>query len=40
MSRAFILRAGGSLKDKDNIAGSLDLPNGMGSMPFTMKRQP
>lgn len=34
------LRAGGLLKDKDNIAGSLDLPNGMGSMPFTMKRQP
>lgn len=36
----FELRAGGLVKDKDNIAGQLEAPNGMGSFPFTMKRTP
>lgn len=34
------LRAGGLVKDKDNISGSLEAPNGMGNFPFTMKRVP
>lgn len=36
----FELRAGGVVKDKDNITGALEAPNGMGSFPFTMKRTP
>ncbi|MEO7997282.1 MAG: hypothetical protein ABI852_07540 [Gemmatimonadaceae bacterium] len=36
----FELRAGGVVKDKDNITGQLEAPNGMGSFPFTMKRAP
>lgn len=36
----FELRAGGMVKDKDNITGQLEAPNGMGSFPFTMKRTP
>lgn len=36
----FELSAGGILKDKDNFAGELIAPGGMGSFPFTMKRVP
>lgn len=36
----FELRAGGMIKDKDNIAGQLEAPNGMGTFPFTIKRVP
>lgn len=36
----FELRAGGVMKDKDNIVGQLEAPNGMGSFPFTMQRTP
>lgn len=36
----FELRAGGLVKDKDNISGQLEAPNGMGSFPFSMKRTP
>lgn len=36
----FELRASGMVKDKDNIGGQLEAPNGMGSFPFTMKRVP
>ena len=34
------LYGAGLLKDKDNIDGQLDLPQGMGSIPFAAKRQP
>ena len=34
------LRAGGMIKDKDNISGQLEAPNGMGTFPFTAKRVP
>ena len=34
------LKAIGSVKDKDNIAGSLEAPNGVANFPFTMKRIP
>ena len=36
----FELRASGVAKDKDNISGSLEAPNGMGNFPYTMKRVP
>lgn len=36
----FELRAGGTIKDKDNISGQLEAPNGMGTFPFTIKRVP
>lgn len=36
----FELKAGGVVKDKDNIAGQLEAPNGMGTFPFTIKRVP
>ncbi|MBC8090117.1 MAG: hypothetical protein H7Z40_22905 [Phycisphaerae bacterium] len=36
----FELKAGGMIKDKDNIAGQLEAPNGMGTFPFTIKRVP
>lgn len=36
----FELRASGVSKDKDNIAGSLEAPNGMGNFPYTIKRVP
>ena len=34
------LYGAGLLKDKDSIDGQLDLPQGMGSIPFAAKRQP
>ncbi|MEP6833491.1 MAG: hypothetical protein ABJB74_08860 [Gemmatimonas sp.] len=34
------LKASGAVKDKDNIAGSLEAPNGVATFPFTMKRVP
>ena len=34
------LKASGAVKDKDNIAGSLEAPNGVANFPFTMKRVP
>ncbi len=34
------LKVGGMVKDKDNIAGQLGAPNGMGTFPFTAKRVP
>jgi ABC-type sugar transport system substrate-binding protein len=37
---ALEIRAGGLLKDNDSIEGEFVLPNGMGSFPFTAKRQP
>ena len=36
----FELSAGGMVKDKNNIAGEVIAPAGMGSFPFTMKRVP
>jgi len=36
----FELRASGIAKDKDNIAGSLEAPGGMGNFPYSMKRVP
>ncbi len=37
---AIELRASALLKDKDNMIGTLDAQNGIGSFPFTAKRQP
>lgn len=34
------IAVGGLLKDKDNMAGEFALPNGMGTFPFTAKREP
>lgn len=34
------LKASGAVKDKDNISGSLEAPNGVANFPFTMKRVP
>lgn len=37
---SYELKANGSVKDKDNIAGSLESPNSIANFPFTMKRAP
>lgn len=34
------IQVDGVLKDKDNMTGQFVLPNGMGSFPFTAKREP
>jgi hypothetical protein len=39
-SKTYEVRASASMRDKDNIAGSLEPPNGVANFPFTMKRVP
>lgn len=34
------ISVGGVLKDKDTMSGEFALPNGMGTFPFSAKRQP
>ncbi|MGV3709403.1 MAG: hypothetical protein ACO1Q7_11225 [Gemmatimonas sp.] len=39
-SKPYEVRGSAALRDKDNIAGSLEPSNGVGTFPFTMRRVP